>query len=59
MCSHDPKTCWGFDFEDGCFRCCECGELVKDPPRWLKEKCQKVVEEFIQKKLKALRQLRP
>jgi hypothetical protein len=46
MCSHNPRTAFGFDSEDGCFRCSQCGALVTDPPKWLKEKYAAKVEEF-------------
>lgn len=37
MCSHDLKQTAGFDMEDGCFRCSECGQLITKPPKWLME----------------------
>lgn len=53
-CKHDPKTAWGFDRDDGVFRCSECGQLVREPPRWLKLKFAEQLKAF-EDRLKFLR----
>lgn len=47
-CYCDPRDHWGFDKEDGVFRCRNCGTLVKKPPRWLRRKFEAALWEFIQ-----------
>lgn len=56
MCGHRDQ--WGFDAEDGCFRCSGCGELLTDPPAWLKKKYAEAIAAFekrLQERLKSFR----
>lgn len=46
VCQHDPRETWGFDVEDGVYRCALCGAKISDPPKWLVEKCRELVINF-------------